>query len=181
MKFVIRTVHFFFFFWLLSPFVALLFFLFMSYSPISPQSFPSFFLRFLLSPQFVLLKIFNVFFWNVTPCSLVDIYRCFSVTRCLRLQDGIWRKRRLLEASLSFYQCRRRHVVFIAVRMSDIAISVPPRVIRHTQFDRLIWPQHLITALLNFHPSTDDNTAGVHCMKTVREKCSFEEQTRHNA
>jgi hypothetical protein len=67
--------------------------------------------------QFVLLKIFNVFVWNVTPCNLVDIYCRFLVTRCLGLQDEMWRKRHLPEASVRFYQTRRRHVVFIAVRM----------------------------------------------------------------
>ena len=156
---------------------------FASHSPISPPFFPNFFRRFFFFalPQFILLKIFNIFVWNVTPCNLVDIYCRFLVERCLRLQGGIWRKCHLPEASVSFYQTRRRHVVFIAVRMSYIAISVTPRVIRCTKFDRLTFDHNIsLQHCCTFVQVPKTNTASVRCMKTVRGKCSFVEQTdRH--
>jgi hypothetical protein len=33
----------------------------------------------------------NSVFWVVTPCSLVEVYRCFGINHCLHLCDGrVW-------------------------------------------------------------------------------------------
>jgi hypothetical protein len=57
--------------------------------------------------------------WDETPCSLVDVYRCFVGRCCLHLQGGKINKNtttkkkapgRATEMSAKFYQTTRRHI-----------------------------------------------------------------------
>lgn len=60
--------------------------------------------------------IYNVVFWVMTPCNLVDGYQCFKETHCLHLQHRKWRQlhgviTQKTTDSLYINRCVERHSV----------------------------------------------------------------------